>query len=109
MSASHLDLLGRRKMSKGWRVIAWFFGGPAISLFIAYVACLALMLVCGRAVNIDTRGTPVQEFLARLVVPVMGLIFVCGSIYSLFKAFKCWREKEEPISEPPVPTRVKGT
>jgi hypothetical protein len=107
MSASHLDLLRLRKMSKGWRAIVWFFGGPAISLFIAYVVCIVLMLVCDRAMNIDTRGTPVQEFLARLVVPVMGLIFFCGSIYSLFKAFKCWREKEEPI-QPPGPTRGNG-
>ena len=94
-------------MSKGWRLVGWLFGGTAISLFTAYAVFLLLLLLCGRAANIDTRGTPIQELSARLVVPWTGLILACGMSYSLFKAVVCWREKKEP-NQAPEPTAPSG-
>jgi hypothetical protein len=82
-------------MSKGWRCIGWFVGGPIASMFAGYIAFIMLLLACGGAMNIDTSGTPAQEFLAKLVLPIVGAIVVIGSGYSFFRAISCWREKQD--------------
>ena len=95
MRASPIDSLGLRKMPRGWRCIGWIIGGPAISLLIAYIAFLLLLVICGRATNIDTKGTSGQDFLAKLVLPIVCAIIVVGFSYSLFKAIDCWRQKHD--------------
>jgi hypothetical protein len=81
--------------SKGWRSICWLIGGTVVSLAAGYFTVLGLMIASGPGLNIDTTGTPFEEFLSRATAPAAGMVIVSGLAFSLLKAVITWRENED--------------
>lgn len=81
-------------MDRAIKCIAWLIAGPVASLIIGWFVFWFFGFVVGGGIDIDDLNPPWQQTIMRLSLPAGGLIFVCGTLVSLFMALASCRKEE---------------
>jgi len=81
-------------MNRIIKCIAWLIGGPFASLIAGWLVFWFFGFVVGGGIDIDNLNPPWQQTIMRLSLPAGGLIFVIGTLVSLFMALaSCRKDK----------------